>query len=141
MTQSTLPLPNNAIDLVKNYLLSLQNNICLQLQALDGTHPFIEDAWTRPQGGGGITRIMSNSTLFAKAGVNFSYVTGEQLPPSASASRPELAGCKFSALGVSLVIHPENPYVPTTHANVRFFMAEKETADPIWWFGGGFRDE
>ena len=138
MTQSTLPLPNNAIDLVKNYLLSLQNNICLQLQALDGTHPFIEDAWTRPQGGGGITRIMSNSTLFAKAGVNFSYVTGEQLPPSASASRPELAGCKFSALGVSLVIHPENPYVPTTHANVRFFMAEKETADPIWWFGGGF---
>lgn len=132
-------LPNHTIDLVSSYLLQLQNNICRELQELEGSQQFIEDAWARPKaGGGGITRILSGGSVFARAGVNFSHVSGEQLPPSASAARPELAGCKYNALGVSLVIHPDNPYVPTAHANVRFFIAEKENADPIWWFGGGF---
>ncbi|AHE67421.1 oxygen-dependent coproporphyrinogen oxidase [Legionella oakridgensis] len=132
------PLPNNAIELVKTYLLQLQTNICNELEALDGATRFIEDSWTRSQGGGGISRVLSAGATFEKAGVNFSHVSGEQLPPSASAIRPELAGCQFSALGVSLVIHPDNPYVPTTHANVRFFVAEKQGMSPIWWFGGGF---
>ena len=138
MHKAPLYLPENAIDLVKAYLLQLQNNICSALETLDGKETFIQDAWTRPGGGGGLTRVMANGALFAKAGVNFSHVTGHQLPPSATASRPELAGRQFSALGVSLVIHPDNPYVPTTHANVRFFMAEKQNEAPIWWFGGGF---
>jgi len=131
-------LPKNAIQLVKTYLLQLQNNICTELEKLDGNARFFEDTWTRPEGGGGITRVINNGAVFEKAGVNFSHVTGNQLPPSASASRPELAGCKFHALGVSLVIHPDNPYVPTSHANVRFFVAEKDDMPPIWWFGGGF---
>lgn len=131
-------LPNNAIDLVKTFLLQLQQSICQELESLDGQGKFIIDAWTRPQGGGGITRVMQNGNVFAKAGVNFSHVTGNNLPPSASAHRPELAGRCFTALGVSLVIHPDNPYVPTTHANFRFFIAEKEQAEPVWWFGGGF---
>lgn len=133
-----LVLPTNAINQVKTYLLQLQNNICMAIEALDGSALFVEDPWTRPQGGGGITRILKDGTVFEKAGVNFSHVTGGELPASASAHRPELAGCKFSALGVSLVIHPDNPYVPTSHANVRFFVAEKEDLPPIWWFGGGF---
>ncbi len=132
------PLPEQAIELVKAYLLKLQNNICAALEELDGEALFIEDAWERPAGGGGITRVLSQGKVFEKAGVNFSYVSGEELPASASAHRPELAGRKFSALGVSLVIHPHNPYVPTSHANVRFFIAEKEGAAPVWWFGGGF---
>lgn len=135
----TIPaLPLNATELVKNYLLQLQNTICLALEKIDGKARFTEDAWIRKEGGGGITRIINNGAVFAKAGVNFSHVTGEQLPASASASRPELANRRFTALGVSLVIHPENPYVPTTHANVRFFIAESEDSAPIWWFGGGF---
>lgn len=136
---SHLPLlPSNAISLVKNYLLQLQNNICSELEKLDGSGQFIIDPWERPEGGGGISRVMSNGTVFAKAGVNFSHVMGDKLPAAASAARPELTGCRFNAVGVSLVIHPDNPYIPTTHANVRFFMAEKENAAPIWWFGGGF---
>ncbi|MGL6030144.1 MAG: coproporphyrinogen III oxidase, partial [Legionella sp.] len=131
-------LPENAIGLVKTYLLQLQNNICRSLEILDGEALFVEDQWQRPAGGGGISRVMNKGAVFAKAGVNFSHVSGEQLPASASAHRPELAGRHFSALGVSLVIHPENPYVPTSHANVRFFIAEKEGEDPVWWFGGGF---
>ncbi|WP_133128269.1 oxygen-dependent coproporphyrinogen oxidase [Legionella nagasakiensis] len=131
-------LPNNAIDLVKSYLLHLQNSICSELETLDGVAQFMEDSWTRAQGGGGISRVLSAGATFEKAGVNFSHVNGEQLPPSASAIRPELAGCHFSALGVSLVIHPDNPYVPTSHANVRFFIAEKKDSPPVWWFGGGF---
>lgn len=131
-------LPHNAIELVKSYLLQLQINICNQLEQIDGQGQAIEDAWTRPGGGGGITRIMSNGRVFEKAGVNFSHVYGEQLPVSASSHRPELAGRRFSALGVSVVFHADNPYVPTTHANVRFFIAEKEGAPPVWWFGGGF---
>lgn len=131
-------LPTNAIELVKTYLLQLQNEICSSLEHLDGGGTFQEDPWMRPQGGGGLTRVLENGKVFAKAGVNFSHVFGEQLPPSASAQRPELAGCNYNALGVSLVIHPENPYVPTSHANVRFFIAEKENSAPLWWFGGGF---
>ena len=131
-------LPHNAIDLVKQYLLELQRNICSQLEALDNQGRFISDEWARPEGGGGLTRVMDKGLIFEKAGVNFSHVQGEQLPASASATRPELSGCQFTALGVSLVIHPHNPYVPTTHANVRFFIAEKPGHAPIWWFGGGF---
>lgn len=134
----TYELPVDAIEQVKAYLLQLQNNICTVIEDLDGHSQFIEDAWKRPAGGGGITRVLAQGKVFAKAGVNFSHVSGEQLPPSASAHRPELAGRKFSALGVSLVIHPDNPYIPTSHANVRFFIAEKEGSSPIWWFGGGF---
>lgn len=130
--------PPNAIQQIKSYLLQLQNSICSSLEELDGKAHFFEDSWERPGGGGGISRVMTNGHVFAKAGVNFSHVSGEQLPASASAHRPELAGRNFSALGVSLVIHPENPYVPTSHANVRFFIAEKEGAEPVWWFGGGF---
>lgn len=138
MTTKALIFPENAISVVKSYLLQLQNNICIELEKLDGAGKFAEDVWTRQQGGGGITRILNKGALFAKAGVNFSHITGDQLPPSASATRPELAGCRFTALGISLVIHPDNPYIPTTHANVRFFIAEKENATPTWWFGGGF---
>ena len=138
MSHHYLPLPHNAIDLVKTYLLHLQDTICNAIEKIDGVGRFIEDEWTRPQGGGGKTRIMSKGQIFAKAGIGFSHVTGNQLPPSASANRPELAGCQFNAMGVSLVFHPDNPYIPTTHANVRFFIAEKEGHPPVWWFGGGF---
>lgn len=131
-------LPANAVEHIKSYLLQLQNTICQRIEALDNTELFSEDSWQRPAGGGGISRILNKGKLFAKAGVNFSHVSGEQLPPSASAHRPELAGRKFSALGLSLVIHPDNPYIPTSHANVRFFVAEKEDSAPVWWFGGGF---
>lgn len=138
MKDKSAELPENAIESIKSYLLQLQNNICNTLTELDGQGQFHEDSWTRPQGGGGLTRVFNEGKVFAKAGVNFSHVSGEQLPPSASSHRPELAGCYFSALGVSLVIHPDNPYVPTSHANVRFFVAEKENTPPVWWFGGGF---
>lgn len=131
-------LPVNAIERVKAYLLELQTGICSRLENLDGEAQFIEDSWTRPAGGGGISRVLTEGSVFAKAGVNFSHVTGTNLPASASAHRPELEGRNFNALGVSLVIHPDNPYIPTSHANVRFFIAEKEGTDPIWWFGGGF---
>lgn len=122
---------------VKTYLLALQDDICAQLAAEDGGVTFAEDAWERP-GGGGRTRVISNGAVFEQGGVNFSHVFGDKLPPSATAQRPELAGRSFQALGVSLVIHPNNPLVPTSHANVRFFIAEKEGEDPVWWFGGGF---
>ena len=110
---------------VKAYLLDLQDRICAALQTEDGGTPFVEDAWERPAGGGGRTRVMENGNLIEKGGVNFSHVFGSGLPPSASAHRPELAGRGFEALGVSLVIHPHNPHVPTSHAIVRFFIAEK----------------
>ena len=131
-------LPNNAIEQVKSYLLQLQSTICSSVEALDGEANFLEDNWQRPSGGGGITRAISNGAIFAKGGVNFSHVTGNKLPPSASAHRPELAGREFSALGVSVVLHPNNPYIPTSHANVRFFMAPKAGEETIWWFGGGY---
>ncbi|SEA42570.1 coproporphyrinogen oxidase [Thiothrix caldifontis] len=123
---------------VKHYLLALQDDICTQLAAEDGGATFVEDAWERSGGGGGRTRVISNGAVFEQGGVNFSHVFGDKLPPSATAQRPELAGRSFQALGVSLVIHPHNPLVPTSHANVRFFVAEKEGEEPVWWFGGGF---
>jgi len=129
---------NDRTEAVKAYLLDLQDRICAALEAEDGEACFVEDAWTRPGGGGGRTRVIESGALIEKGGVNFSHVHGTGLPPSASAHRPELAGRGFEALGVSLVIHPQNPYVPTSHANVRFFIAEKEGEEPVWWFGGGF---
>ena len=127
-----------AIDSVKTYLLDLQERICAALGQEDGGAGFREDSWTRAEGGGGRTRVIENGQLFEKAGVNFSHVFGTQLPPSATAARPELAGRGFQAMGVSLVIHPHNPYIPTSHANVRFFVAERDGEEPVWWFGGGF---
>ena len=127
------------IDQVKAYLLSLQQDICDQLEQVDGKAKFIKDNWEKEGGaGGGLTRVLTDGTVFEQAGVNFSIVHGDNMPASATALRPELAGRNFSALGVSLVIHPHNPYAPTSHANVRFFIAEKAGEDPIWWFGGGF---
>ncbi|MFN3713566.1 MAG: oxygen-dependent coproporphyrinogen oxidase [Alcanivoracaceae bacterium] len=125
------------IDAIKQYLLGLQDDICAQLEAVDGGR-FIEDSWQRAEGGGGRSRVLENGAVIEKGGVNFSHVFGTQLPPSATAHRPELAGRRWQAMGVSLVIHPRNPYAPTSHANVRFFVAEKEGEDPVWWFGGGF---
>lgn len=126
------------INEIKDYLLTLQDTICNALQTEEPAIQFQEDGWQRPGGGGGRSRVLENGDVYERAGVNFSHVFGDGLPPSATASRPELAGRHFQALGVSLVIHPVNPFVPTSHANVRFFMAEKAGADPIWWFGGGF---
>ncbi|MDZ7803283.1 oxygen-dependent coproporphyrinogen oxidase [Thiohalophilus sp.] len=123
---------------VKAYLLNLQDEICNALTEEDGGDGFIEDSWEREEGGGGRSRVLEEGKVFEKAGINFSHVYGPGLPASATAHRPELAGRSFQAMGVSLVIHPRNPYVPTSHANVRFFIAEKEGADPVWWFGGGF---
>jgi len=126
------------LEIVKSYLLQLQDNICNALSEEDGKETFFEDNWQREQGGGGRTRVLSNGAVFEQAGVNFSHVYGNQLPKSATAARPELEGRDFQAVGVSLVIHPHNPCIPTSHANVRFFIAEKDDADPVWWFGGGF---
>ena len=129
---------NTHIENVRDYLLTLQDNICAAIEKADGNGRFREDSWSRDAGGGGRSRVMEDGTVFEKAGINFSHVFGAGLPPSATAARPELAGRSFQAMGVSLVIHPHNPYVPTTHANVRFFVAEKAGTDPVWWFGGGF---
>lgn len=123
---------------VKDYLMTLQDTICGGLEAEDGEATFITDSWERPEGGGGRSRVLSEGRHLEKAGVNFSHVMGGGLPPSATAARPELAGRSFQALGVSLVIHPRNPYAPTSHANVRLFIAEKEGEEPVWWFGGGY---
>ncbi|HEX7339824.1 MAG TPA: oxygen-dependent coproporphyrinogen oxidase [Rhodanobacteraceae bacterium] len=125
-------------DRVETFLRELQDQICQAVAAADGQAAFVEDAWQRPAGGGGRTRVLKDGGVFEQAGVNFSRVTGDQLPGSASAHRPELAGRGFTATGVSLVLHPHNPYVPTAHANVRYFEATKAGADPVWWFGGGF---
>lgn len=124
---------------VRAYLLDLQDRICAALAAEDGgPAEFRTDAWERAEGGGGRTRILAEGGVFEKAGVAFSHVRGAQLPPAATARRPELAGQPWEALGVSLVIHPRNPHVPTSHANVRFFLAGAAGAEPVWWFGGGF---
>lgn len=123
---------------VKAFLLDLQHRICAGLEQLDGQASFAADSWTRAEGGGGTSRVLTQGAVFEQAGVNFSHVTGAAMPASATAHRPELAGRSFEAMGVSLVIHPRNPYIPTTHANVRFFIAHKDGADPVWWFGGGF---
>ncbi|WP_373185917.1 oxygen-dependent coproporphyrinogen oxidase [Halopseudomonas sp.] len=123
---------------VKDYLMNLQDRICAALEGADGVGRFAEELWDRPAGGVGRSRILEKGGLLEKGGVGFSHVFGDGMPPSATAHRPELAGRSFQAMGVSLVMHPENPHVPTSHANVRFFVAEKEGADPVWWFGGGF---
>ena len=123
---------------VKSYLLDLQERICAVLEAEDGTGRFHEDSWEREEGGGGRSRVLTGGAVIEKGGVNFSHVYGGELPASATAHRPELAGRSFEAMGVSLVIHPHNPYLPTSHANVRFFIAEKPGTDPVWWFGGGY---
>ncbi|MFV2031333.1 MAG: oxygen-dependent coproporphyrinogen oxidase [Gammaproteobacteria bacterium] len=129
---------NNEIDQVRNYLLQLQQAITAGIETADGRESFILDDWTRDNGGGGKTMVLSGGQVFEQAGVNFSEVSGDSLPASATAHRPELAGRHFLAMGVSLVVHPDNPYVPTSHANVRFFVAEKPGEQSIWWFGGGF---
>jgi len=123
---------------VRAYFLDLQDRICAALEAEDGGARFEEDVWERPEGGGGRSRVLSEGAVLEKGGVGFSHVFGPGLPASATAHRPELAGRSFQALGVSLVFHPRNPYAPTTHMNVRFFLAEREGAEPVWWFGGGF---
>ncbi len=123
---------------VRDYLLALQDRICTALIEIDPVADQWRDEWQRDEGGGGISRVLSAGSVFEKAGVNFSHVTGRSLPASATASRPELADCAFEALGLSLVIHPGNPFVPTSHANVRFIMATRPDAAPVWWFGGGF---
>jgi coproporphyrinogen III oxidase len=121
---------------IVGYFIGLQERIVAGLEALDGK-PFRRDSWERPEGGGGITRLIEEGALFERGGCNFSHVMGKGLPPSATASRPELAGRAFEAMGVSLVLHPRNPYVPTVHMNVRCFVAMKEGSEPVWWFGGG----
>lgn len=123
---------------IKQYLLDLQNRICHMLEKEDGSATFIEDPWQHKEGGGGITRVLADGTVIEKAGVSFSHVFGKSLPQAATAKRPELADSPFQALGVSLVIHPLNPYTPTTHANVRFIVVEKNDGSSYWWFGGGF---
>jgi coproporphyrinogen III oxidase len=123
---------------VKNYLLDLQDRICAQLAQEEPRSRFVEDLWTRAAGGGGRTRVLSDGRVLEQAGSAFSHVYGDTLPPAATVHRPELVGRDFQALGVSVVVHPRNPYVPTAHANVRFFIAGKPDAAPVWWFGGGF---
>jgi coproporphyrinogen III oxidase len=125
------------INVVVEFLKSLQDQICSALEVADGSGKFIEDNWQRAEGGGGRTRVLTNGSVIEQGGVNFSVVSGDKLPPSATAHRPELAGRKWQACGVSLVIHPKNPFIPTSHANIRFFIAEKEGEAPVWWFGGG----
>jgi coproporphyrinogen III oxidase len=134
MSDSDSANPN----VVERYLRELQDRICAALESADGGARFVEDAWQRAEGGGGRSRVMKNGAVFEQGGVNFSRVEGARLPPSASAHRPELAGRSWTALGVSLVLHPRNPYVPTTHLNVRYFEADAEGVPPVWWFGGGF---
>ena len=127
------------IDLVKKYLIKLQQNICTEVELIEGGSKFDEDRWTRDdQRGSGLTNILSNGNVFEKGGINYSIISGDKMPKSATALRPELEGRQYTALGVSLVLHPENPFIPTAHANVRFFIAEEKGKDPIWWFGGGF---
>jgi coproporphyrinogen III oxidase len=123
-------------NVLEKFFTDLQTRIVDALSTLDG-NTFLCDTWQRPEGGGGVSRVLEDGKIFERAGVNFSRVQGAALPASASASRPELAGRSFDAMGVSLVLHPHNPYVPTVHMNVRFFIAQKTGEAPVWWFGGG----
>ncbi|MET0202861.1 MAG: oxygen-dependent coproporphyrinogen oxidase [Casimicrobiaceae bacterium] len=124
------------VDAIRRYFADLQLRIVAGLEAIDGG-AFRQDEWTRPEGGGGISRMIEDGSVLERGGVLFSHVTGDRLPPSATAHRPELAGCTWEAMGVSLVLHPRNPYAPTVHLNVRYFIASKADAEPAWWFGGG----
>jgi coproporphyrinogen III oxidase len=128
--------PAPAASTVKTYLLDLQARIVAALEEIDGS-TFLTDSWDRPDGGGGISRVREDGAVLERGGVNFSHVMGNNLPPSAAASRPELAGRKWQAMGVSLVLHPRNPYVPTVHMNVRFFTTSSDGQEAVWWFGGG----
>ncbi|MCC5069014.1 oxygen-dependent coproporphyrinogen oxidase [Xanthomonas campestris] len=128
----------NEFDRVRDYLTDLQDRICAAVEAIDGKARFAEDLWQRAEGGGGRTRILRDGAVFEQAGIGFSDVSGARLPPSASAHRPELAGATWRACGVSLVLHPHNPHIPTTHANVRYFRAERDGEMVAAWFGGGF---
>lgn len=123
---------------VKQYLLELQNNISQCIESEDSHAKFTEEAWQHHEGGGGLTRVLAGGDVIEKAGVNFSHVHGFKLPPAATEKRPELAHALFEAMGVSVVIHPVNPYVPTSHFNVRFLRADLKDREPVWWFGGGF---
>lgn len=123
---------------VRHFLTNFQTSLCNQLSELDGSAKFANDPWTRAEGGGGDTRVLTGGKLIEKGGVAFSHIHGNKLPPSASAARPELAGRSYEAMGVSLVLHPVNPHVPCTHLNVRFFFAEKPNEASVWWFGGGY---
>jgi coproporphyrinogen III oxidase len=126
------------IDLVKKYLIELQQSVCSEVELIEDGATFDQDRWTRhDKRGSGLTNILSNGNVFEKGGVNYSIISGDKMPKSATALRPELEGRQYTALGVSLVLHPENPFIPTAHANVRFFIAEEKGRDPIWWFGGG----
>ena len=126
------------VSAVETYLTTLQSSICERLELIDQSAGFATESWDRPEGGGGISRVLADGNVIEKGGVNFSHVVGSSMPASATQHRPELAGRSFRALGVSLVIHPRNPHAPTSHANVRMFMAEKPGAEPVWWMGGGF---
>jgi coproporphyrinogen III oxidase len=121
---------------VNDYLLSLQDDICSSLHANELA--WLQESWSRDEGGGGISRVIAEDSVIEKGGVNFSHVFGDKLPPAALANRSELAGCRWEAMGVSAVVHPQNPYAPTAHLNVRFFVAESKNSQPIWWFGGGY---
>ena len=123
---------------VEEYLRALQLRICSSIEDVDGKETFRHDSWERPGGGGGESRVLVGGEVLEQAGVGFSHVFGDEMPPSATKNRPELAGKRFQAMGVSLVFHPRNPYVPTTHANFRFFTTDSEDGEPVWWFGGGF---
>ncbi len=136
MGQQQMTTPDT--DAVRRYLLELQNRICTGLEQEDGQARFAEETWDRAEGGGGRTRILRDGPVLEQAGVGFSNVHGETLPAAATEQRPELSGRSWQAMGVSLVIHPRNPHVPTAHANIRFFLAERADAEPVWWFGGGF---
>lgn len=135
---NAIKINHESIQSVKTYLLDLQRNICLDLEKFEPHKKFIADPWLHQEGGGGITCVLENGHVFEKAGVNFSHIMGKKLPPSATVARPELVDCEFEALGISSVIHPNNPYVPTTHANVRLFVAKKHNEITSFWFGGGF---
>ena len=124
------------IDAVRDFLTGLQASIVARLEAVDGG-VFRRDEWQRPEGGGGVSRLIEDGAVLERGGVNFSDVRGTKLPPSATAARPELAGRSWRATGVSLVVHPRNPYAPTAHMNVRMFVATRDDAPPVWWFGGG----
>ena len=133
-----MPPSSSNLQAIEAYLIALQDRICASVESFEPVLRFREDAWQRPEGGGGRTRVLSGGKVFEQAGIGFSRVSGNALPPSASQHRPELAGCAWSALGVSLVFHPLNPYLPTTHMNVRYFEAQTNDGQTIWWFGGGF---
>jgi coproporphyrinogen III oxidase len=136
LTNNELAIGETEVATVRDFLLRLQSNIVLALERIDGG-TFLRDEWQRPEGGGGVSRLIENGKVIERGGVNFSHVKGATMPKSATASRPELEGAPWEAMGVSLVMHPRNPYAPTTHMNVRFFIASPKDKAPVWWFGGG----